>query len=240
MTVEDPGVVDTVARMPEGRYLLVMTEHRFYRGADAETMLGQLVAKLNAYVHLIRSGGLVTMIGPDVQRGVDIELSCRDEPPARIREAIRLAAQGLEGEGVGVAYRVMPPPEPAAIYDVIGPALIAAAPAGWQRIDLTATLIGDGMTGGLTATGDDGARTPLPPPEWLPDALGELKRAFWEPEHGTWVTFRVEVAGRSLQPRYEFDEPPGGAAEFRREDWAEELRRYPRTTVPAWWQAQLG
>ena len=68
----------------------------------------------------------------------------------------------------------------------------------------------------------------------------EMERGALPPERGTWVTFRAVLTGQQVQPYFDHDrEPPGGAGGFQPADWAEELRRYPRSSVPAWWQDRL-
>lgn len=239
MSVTDPTTVDMVAKAPDGRVVLVMTEDRLYDGRNDPRMVEDLLEKVNGYVRVIRSGGLRESIGPDADRGVDIELSCRDEPPAKVRELLELAAAGLADEGVGISYRVLPPPSVETTYDAVGDELRQAAPEGWERIRMQATLVGTGLAGELTATDADGRTTPMPPPRWLPVAMTDLKRNFWKPERGTWLTFHLDLDRQNLTTWYDADEPQDGAAGFTPADWAEELRRYPRPDVPAWWTAQL-
>lgn len=240
MTVSDPTSVDTIAKAPDGRLLLVMTEDRFYAGGDAAAMAEQLREKVNGYVRLIRSGQLPAMVGPEnAAHGVDIRLSCRDQPPRQVRELLRLAGEGLQAEGIGVGFDLVPPPTPESVYDAIGPFLAQAAPLGWQRVELSATLIGDGLAGSLVAIGGDGSRTPLQPPAWLVPAVTDLKRALWEPDRGTFTTFSAVLTPTMLQPEYDFGEPADGAEGWSRQDWAEELHRFPRTEVPAWWRDRL-
>jgi hypothetical protein len=240
VTVSDPTTVDAIAKAPDGRLLLVMTEDRFYTGGDVAAMTEQLRAKLNGYVRLLRSGQLPAMVGAEAaSHGVDIGLSCRDQPPRQVQELLRLAGEGLRSEGVGVVFDLVPPPSPESVYDVIGPLLAQAAPAGWQRVDLTASLVGDGLAGSLVATASDGTRTPMGQPQWLVAAITDLKRALWEPDRGTFTTFSAVLTATTLQPEYDFGEPVDGAEGWSAQDWAEELRRFPRTEVPAWWRARL-
>jgi hypothetical protein len=79
MTVSDPTSVDTIAKAPDGRLVLVMTEDRFYAGGDAAAMAEQLREKVNGYGRLIRSGQLPAVVGPEnAAHNVDIRLLCRD------------------------------------------------------------------------------------------------------------------------------------------------------------------
>lgn len=239
MPVSNPTTVDQVAQAPDGRVLLAMTEDRRYADGDVELMSEQFRQKLNAYVFMIRSGQLRESVGAAVDRGVEVRLFCYDEPPSRVKDIVRLATEGLSGEGVVVDWTVHAPLTTAQLFDVIGSSLVDRAPAGSQRIDLVATLVGDGLAGGLTARLSSGDVVPLNPDESLVTALRELKRACWQSDAGTWVTFRASIEGDQLQPSFDHEEPPGGAGQFPRRDWEEELRRFPRPTVPTWWQAQL-
>lgn len=239
MAVTDPNTVDTIAESPEGRVLLAMTEDRRYAFGDVEAMSEDFRQKLNAYIYLLRSGQLREMAGPAVDGGVEIRLFCLDEPPSRVKEMIQLAGAELATEGVSFDWTVHAPPTTGELLGIVGSSLVAGAPEGWTRIDLTATLVADGLAGGLTARTASGEIVPMQPTDDLVVALKDLKATQWEPDRGTWVTFRAEVEGTELQPYFDFDEPPGGAAEFPREVWDEELRRFPREIVPDWWQAQL-
>lgn len=240
MAVADPTTVDQVAEGPDGRILLAMTEDRRYSGGDAEAMTEDFRQKLNAYVYLIRSGQLRQMLGGRDIEGVDIRLYTLDEPPAAVREMIELASGGLASDRVNVGWQMHARSAVDCLGD-IGRSLVARAPRRWVKIELTATLIGDGLAGGLLATLRSGKESPLDPDPVLIGALKDLKRARWSPDHGTWLTFRATIDGQQITPFYDHDnEPPGGAAGFTPDDWAEELRRFPRATVPEWWRAQLG
>jgi len=239
MAVADTTTVDQVAQSPDGRVLLAMTEDRLYGAGEADALIADFQQKLNAYVYLIRSGQLRQMVGGRDVAGVDIRLYTMDQPPRQIQEMIALASQGLEGEGVRVDWQ-RHVPSVSDCLATIGRSLAERAPVGWVKIELSTSLVGDGLAGGLTATLASGEVVPLNPDDVLIQALNDLKRARWSPESGSWLTFRATITGTQLTPFFDHDqEPPGGAAGFSAEDWAEELRRFPRASVPDWWQQQL-
>ncbi len=236
MAVVDTTTVDQVAKGPDGRILLAMTEDRRYADGDAETLVEDFRQKLNAYVYLIRSGQLRDIAGDDTRNGVDIELFCFDQPPVTVTDMITLANQGLTGDNVHVGYTVHTPPTADDVLKIIRRTLIERAPANWNRIELSASLVGNGIAGGLSAITDNGEKVLLEPDQTLIDALKDLKKLTWTPENGTWLTFQAVVTPDRLHPYYDNDgEPPGGTAGFKPEDWADELDRYPRATVPDWW-----
>lgn len=239
MTVRDTTTLDQVAEGPDGRILLAMTEDRSYGSADADALVEDFRQKLNNYVYLIRSGQLQQMVGGRKIAGVDIRLYTMDQPPQQVQEMIGLASQGLAGEGVRVDWQRHTPSVPDCLA-TIGRSLSERAPVGWVTIELSTTLVGDGLAGGLTATLASGEVVPLNPDQVLIQALNDLKRARWSPESGSWLTFRATITGTQLTPFFDHDqEPPGGAEGFSAADWAEELRRFPRASVPEWWQQQL-
>jgi len=239
MAVVDTTTVDQVAQGPDGRVVLAMTEDRRYGAGDVDALIGDFQQKLNAYVYLIRSGQLRQMVGGRDIAGVDIRLYTVDQPPQGIQEMIAVASEGLAGEGVRVDWQRHTPSIPDCLA-TIGRSLSERAPVGWAKIELSTSLVGDGLAGGLVATSASGEAVPLNPDPVLIGALHDLKRARWNPESGTWLTFRAVITGTQLQPFFDHDqEPPGGAEGFTAGDWAEELRRFPRASVPDWWQQQL-
>lgn len=238
MTVAETTAVDEIAEGPDGRVLLAMTEDRSYASGDVAVLVEDLRLKLNAYVYLIRSGQLAQLVGRQPDRGVEIRLFCMDEPPTPVREMWDLASQGLAGEGVSVSWEVHAPSTEDLLYQV-AESLTSRAPQGWTQLWMQAILVANRMSGGLRATMPDGSVVPMRPDEVLIAALQGLKRSWWEPDRGSWLTFEVEIEGSRMQPAFLTDEPDGGADYFDRSDWAEELQRYPRTDVPAWWRRQL-
>lgn len=240
MTVADTTVVDQVAHGPDGRILLAMTEDRRYASGDAATMAEEFRQKLNAYVFLARSDQLSHMVGGAPVKGVDIRLFTVDQPTEVVLEMISVASKGLANEGIAVDWTMHGPPSTNDCLATIGRSLSERAPVGWVTIELSTSLVGDGLAGGLTATLATGEVVPLDPDQVLIQALNDLKRARWSPESGSWLTFRATITGTQLTPFFDHDqEPPGGAGGFSAADWAEELRRFPRPSVPAWWQQQL-
>lgn len=215
-----------------------MTEDRAYATSDAARLTEDLRLKLNAYVHLIRSGQLAEIIGRPPSQGVEIRLFCTDDPPAAVQEMWDLASQGLAAEDVRVSWEVLTPSTDELLYRVAD-SLTGRAPQGWTQLYLQAILVAHRMSGGLRATLADGSVVPMQPDDDLIAALQDLKRSWWQPDRGTWLTLEVEISGTRMQPAFSTDEPDGGADYFDRSDWAAELERYPRTDVPGWWRAQL-
>lgn len=239
MKVIDTSTVDQVAHGPDGRVLLAMTEDRSYGTGDVDVLVKDFRQKLNNYVYLIRSGQLQQMVGGRKIAGVDIRLYTIDQPPQQIQDMIALASQGLAGEGVRVEWQ-RHTPSVSDCLATIGRSLSERAPVGWVKIELSTTLVGDGLAGGLTATLASGEVVPLNPDDVLIQALNDVKRARWAPESGSWLTFRATITGTHLTPFFDHDqEPPGGAAGFSAADWVEELRRFPRASVPERWKQQL-
>lgn len=239
MAVSDPSTVDTIAQGPDGQVLMAMTEDRRYAGGDAATMTEEFRQKLNGYVYMIRSGQLRESVGPAVDQGVQIRLFCLDEPPAPVQEMIQMARDGLAGEGVAVDWTVHAPTTDEVLQEVAS-ILVDLAPAGSVTVDLDASLVGNGLTGGCTATTAAGEVVPLQPSEQLISALQDLKAAYWTPERGTWISFHGRVENDQFFPGFGVDQaPPNGPEEFRPEDWALELDRFPRQQVPDWWQTQI-
>jgi hypothetical protein len=236
--VSDPTSLDQVATGDDGRVLLAMTEDRRYVGADQAGMVEQFRRKLNAYVHVIRSGQLGELLGRAPAAGVDVVLYTVDEPPAAVREIIGVAEEGLRSDGVGVRWQLLPPPGRDVLLRQLAESITARLPASWRHVDLSVTLVGTGMTGSMVAGLADGGTVPVQPDQPLLEVLQGLKRALWDPQAGTWLSahFRVDAPGR-ITPRFHVDaEPP---ADFSAADLAVELARYPRAEVPVWWEQRL-
>ncbi|GAB3917215.1 hypothetical protein GCM10011575_32290 [Microlunatus endophyticus] len=239
VAVSDASSVDTIAEGPDGRLVMAMSEERRYAGGDQAAMVEDFRRKLNGYVYAIRSGQLRQMAGSAVDRGVQIQLFCMDEPPPRVLEMIRLANDDLAAEGVVVDWSVHAPTTDEVLREV-AVLMSELAPAGWASVVLHASLVGAGLAGSFTATMPSGEVEPLQPAESLIGALQSLKAACWTPEEGTWITFYGRIEGEQLFPDFTVDRPPpNGPEEFPAEDWAEELRRYPRQSVPDWWRARM-
>lgn len=239
MAVSDATSVDTIAEDPDGRVVMAMSEERRYSSDDRAAMVEDFRQKLNSYVYAIRSGQLRQMAGSAADRGVLIQLFCMDEPPEAVLEIIRLANDGLSAEGIAVDWSVHAPTTDEVLREV---AILMSelAPVGWASVVLHASLVGAGLAGSFTATMPSGEVTPLQPAESLIGALQGLKAAYWTPEHGTWITFYGRIEGEQLFPDFTVDQPPpNGPEEFPAEDWAEELRRYPRQSVPDWWLVRM-
>jgi len=239
MAVSDSTSVDTIAEGPDGRLVMAMSEERRYNSDDQVAMVEDFRQKLNGYVYAIRSGQLRQMAGSAVDRGVQIQLFCMDEPPPQVLEMIRLANDGLAAERIVVDWSVHAPTTDEVLREV-AVLMSELSPSGSASVVLHASLVGAGLAGSFTATMPSGEVAQLQPTETLIGALQTLKAAYWTPEKGTWITFYGRIEGEQLFPGFTVDQPPpNGPEEFPAEDWAEELRRYPRQSVPDWWLARM-
>ena len=179
MAVVDSTTVDQVAQGPDGRVVLAMTEDRRYGAGDVDALIGDFQRKLNAYVYLIRSGQLRQMVGGRDIAGVDIRLYTVDQPPPRDPGDDRCRFRGpgrrRRARGLAEAHSVDLPD----CLATIGRSLSERAPVGWAKIELSTSLVGDGLAGGLVATSASGEAVPLNPDPVLIGALNDLKRARW-------------------------------------------------------------
>ncbi|WP_053204299.1 TNT domain-containing protein [Jiangella muralis] len=95
----------------------------------------------------------------------------------------------------------------------IGGTLLAAAPPGWRRLDLIAT-VGDGMQDvGLTVIMADGSDAPVAPPEQLATAFAELREVMRDEQRGVWRAARYTMDPPSaFQVFYHYNPPvPAGS-----------------------------
>lgn len=83
MPVEDPLVIDLLAREPDGRFLLVMVEPRPWDGSDAR--LAQLQDKVNAYLAYALDGQLAREYPDASLAGLTLLLRCIEPPDAMVR-----------------------------------------------------------------------------------------------------------------------------------------------------------
>jgi hypothetical protein len=242
MTVSETARLDHLARSPEGRLLMGMTEERPYRVGGDEQLFEDLRQKLNAYVHALRSGQ-VTARAPG--EPVDIVLFTMSDPTARVVDMLRVAHEGLANEGVTVSWRRLPEPEPRShqemILDVVRH-LIDSAPEGWASWRYGATLIGEDARDDFWVTDAAGQTQRAEVPPFVRTLVAELKRAMWTPEQGTWfgLLFRMEKAAGQVSPGFNYDIEPGGPP-FAQQEWVAEMRHFPRppAAVPSWLTALL-
>ncbi|MFG2005804.1 TNT domain-containing protein [Spirillospora sp. NPDC048911] len=117
------------------------------------------------------------------------------------------------------------------------------APPGWQRIDLhcIATVAVNDVA--LTVLQEDGkAATAESVPSELTDLLGELRRAHYVPERGTWfsVLFLIEP-GAEAQRLYNFDYDPEWNPPIPQDSWRRDQIVLPRDDAytPDWLRARL-
>ncbi|KAB2341302.1 TNT domain-containing protein [Actinomadura rudentiformis] len=117
------------------------------------------------------------------------------------------------------------------------------APPGWQRIDLhcVATVAVNDIA--LTVLQENGkAATAESVPSELTDLLGELRRAHYVPERGTWfsVLFMIEP-GSEPQRLYNFDYDPEWNPPIPQDAWRRDQIVLPRDAAytPDWLRARL-
>ncbi|MFI0451107.1 TNT domain-containing protein [Actinomadura sp. 6N118] len=117
------------------------------------------------------------------------------------------------------------------------------APPGWQRIDLhcLATVAVNDIA--LTILQENGkAATAESVPSELTDLLGELRRAHYVPERGTWfsVLFLIEP-GSEPQRLYNFDYDPEWNPPIPQDAWRRDQIVLPRDApyTPDWLRARL-
>ena len=152
MAVVDTTTVDQVAQGPDGRVVLAMTEDRRYGAGDVDALIADFQQKLNAYVYLIRSGQLRQMVGGRDVAGrrhpVVHRRSAARRDPGDDRRRFRRAwpARACASTGRGTL------PSMPDCLATIGRSLSERAPVGWAKIELSTSLVGDGLAGGLVAT----------------------------------------------------------------------------------------
>jgi hypothetical protein len=122
------------------------------------------------------------------------------------------------------------------LLQMIGGALLGAAPQGWRRIDLIARIAEGVQDFGLTVIMGDGSYAEVNPPAQAAQAFIELRRVMYD-ERGAWLSARymMNPPGEfQIFYNYDFDpqwEPPVPPAVFKRD-----LETYPRppARVPEW------
>jgi hypothetical protein len=123
------------------------------------------------------------------------------------------------------------------LLQLIGGALLGAAPQGWRRIDLIARIAEGVQDFGLTVIMDDLSYAEVNPPAQAAQALVELRRLMYDPERGAWFSARymMNPPGEfQVFYNYEFDplwDPPIPPAVFKHD-----LETYtrPADKVPDW------
>jgi len=119
-------------------------------------------------------------------------------------------------------------------------AMSEAAPAGWLRLDLDVTEVGNIGVRNLFGRWPTEERL-LEIPRPAVEALQELRHFMYEPGSGTWFTARFYL-DPPMKPYvvYNFDDIPL-EVEIPTEEWRRELERYPRDPkyILGWLQEKL-
>ncbi|MCP2261551.1 hypothetical protein LX15_005277 [Streptoalloteichus tenebrarius] len=128
------------------------------------------------------------------------------------------------------------------LLQVIGGGLLAAAPAGWRRIDLRALMASTVHDLTLTVVMEDGTTPAFAPPPQVVSAATDLRQLMYQPGLGTWFSMRYTMDPPSqfhVSFNFEHDplwDPPVPPAVF-----AQDLEAFPRDDehVPGWLRARL-
>ncbi|PRW63841.1 hypothetical protein, partial [Actinopolyspora mortivallis] len=135
------------------------------------------------------------------------------------------------------------PEEQEQIARRIGVLLLQEAPEDWQQVAVEYRATGDYRDLLAEVTLQDGDSRPWEPPEELNEIFEHLREGMYRPDVGTWLSalYTVERPS-SYRIDINFDEEPRWQQPPPAEAYAEELRRYPRSTdhIPEWMNARLG
>jgi hypothetical protein len=168
---------------------------------------------------------------PPVETAVfdhDFETYPRDEEwlPAWYRE-------GLKGETGGTRI----PDEPNALLKGVADELKFALPAGWDYVQLQYRAVGGYEESGAVVHSLTGTVYPWTPPEQVLDLLRRHRSASASEDRGTWVSLKYEMSfPESVKAQFNTTEDPGFQHPPPAAEYAEELRRYPRSErhTPDW------
>lgn len=106
--VEQPNVIDLVAREANGRYVLVMVETRRW-GSDPNQP-SQLREKLNAYASYILDGAVARQDPAAEGQPVDIQLECVEVPSGIFATILELVGPRLQQLSIGLRVKVRAAP----------------------------------------------------------------------------------------------------------------------------------
>ncbi|MEU3016272.1 MULTISPECIES: hypothetical protein [unclassified Nocardiopsis] len=128
------------------------------------------------------------------------------------------------------------------LVDGVVRALVGACPPGWSEITFEVTSLAR-----LTTIGNRVTRDGAPPArETFPHSVNgdviRLRRGMYREGVGTWFSLRLHVLppGR-FRIDFDYDRRPGGTLPPGPQEFAEDLRTFPRTPehVPAWLREEL-
>jgi Family of unknown function (DUF6572) len=110
VSVDDPNVIDFVARDPSGMVSLIMVEGRDWDESDRR--LFELQEKINAYVSFVMDGQLVEQYPELAGKPVQLELRCARALNVKTAEFLEMVGEKLEG--VGLSLRIQQIRDPSA------------------------------------------------------------------------------------------------------------------------------
>ncbi len=125
----------------------------------------------------------------------------------------------------------------------IGNALLEAAPQGWVRLDLIATLASSVQDFGLVVLLGDGTAAQVDPPAEAADALIAVRELMYLPERGTWFSARfIMNPPTEYHVYYNFQHDPVWDPPVPGEVFRKDLERFPRPEeeIPNWLRRKLG
>jgi hypothetical protein len=158
----------------------------------------------------------------------DFETFPRDEEwmPSWYRE-------GIKGETGGKRT----PDEPNALLKSFADHLKFSLPAGWDYLQLQYRAVGGYEESGAIVHSITGTVYPWTPPEQVIELLRRHRAASLSDGRGTWVSLKYEVKfPESVKAQFNTTEDPGFRQPPPAAEYAEELRRYPRSErrTPDW------
>lgn len=125
----------------------------------------------------------------------------------------------------------------------IGIALLEAAPDGWLRLDLVATLASSAQDYGLVVLMNNGTSAEVAPPAEAADAFVALRELMYLPERGAWFSARfVMNPPTEYHVYYNFQHDPVWNPPVPDEVLRKDLERFPRPEdkIPNWVRRRLG
>lgn len=125
----------------------------------------------------------------------------------------------------------------------IGRSLLEAAPPGWARLDLVATLTSSVQDYGLVVLLGDGTSAEVEPPPSVADAFVALRELMYRPERGAWLSTRFVMDPPSeYHAFYNFQHDPVWDPPVPDEVLRADLARFPRPEeeIPNWLRRRLG
>jgi|SRR3990172_589452 len=107
MAVDDPNVIDFVARDPSGDVVLVMVEGREWNSSDDRLL--ELQEKINRYVAFVLDGQMLEQYPELAGKPVRLELRCVAAPDSKTADFLALVHEKLTSEGLGLDVKLTRP-----------------------------------------------------------------------------------------------------------------------------------